>query len=106
MTYDGYLPAGVNGLLSAAIVFICICRARKINRTVLWRVRVGYIGLLMGAAANGFSPWLWELPSWPSVAFAFAVVLKLAIESRDWRDGPPFTSTGPAPLGDFPEISQ
>jgi len=100
MTYDTYLPAGVNGLLSGVIVFICICRARKINKAVLWRVRIGYIALLMGAATNGCSPWLWELPHWPSVAFTLAIVLKLIIESRDWRHGPPFTSTGPAPLGD------
>jgi len=100
MTYDSYLPVGINALLSAGIVFICICRARKINKAVLWRVRIGYIGLLMGAAANGFSPWLWEHPGWPSVAFTLAIGLKLVIESRDWRHGPPFTSTGPGPLGD------
>lgn len=100
MTADAYLTAGLNGLLSGAIVFICICRARKITSEVLWRIKAAYALLLMGAAANGFSPWLWDFPGWPSVFFDFAILAKLLIESRDWRDGPPFTATGPAPLGD------
>lgn len=104
MTTDTYLTAGLNGILSGAIVFICICRARKITSAVLWRIKGAYAVLLMGAAANGFSPWLWDYPGWPSVFFDLAILAKLLIESRDWRDGPPFTATSPAPLSASSEV--
>ena len=72
-----YLPAGINGVLSLAIIFVCICRSAKITPNVIRRVKVSYVAMVMGAAANGASPWLLELPGWPSVAFAGCVFYML-----------------------------
>ena len=90
------LPAGINGLLSLAIMFVCICRLNLIGRRVLRRVGVQYVLLLMGAAANGASPWLLEFPGWPSVAFAAAVLFMLCADSFQWRRGAPRSSIKPA----------
>ena len=101
MTSMEYLPAGLNAALSAAIVFVCICRADKITGSVLNRVKAQYVLMVMGACANGASPWLFDMPGWPSVFFTFAVLFMLAADSYQWRRGPPESSTGPAPLGDL-----
>ena len=69
MNSMGYLPICINGLLSLAIMFVCICRLDQIGHRTLRRVGAQYAVLLMGAAANGASPWLLEFPGWPSVAF-------------------------------------
>ena len=95
-----YLPVGLNGILSLAIIFVCICRADKITDGVLNRVKVQYVVMVMGAAANGASPWLFEMPGWPSVFFTSAVLLMLVADSYQWRNGPPETATGPAPLSE------
>ena len=95
-----YLPVGINGLLCLAIVFVCICRLDKIDKRVLLRVGCQYIVLLMAAAGFGFSPWLLDMPGWPSVFFAFAVLLMLVLDSYQWHAGPPESTTRPAPLAE------
>lgn len=96
-----YLPAGLNGLFSVAIIFVCICRLDKIDHRVLLRVGIQYVVLIMAAAGNGASPWLWNLPGWPTVFFSGAVLLMLVLDSYQWRSGPPESATGPVPLGEF-----
>ena len=96
-----YLPAGLNGVLSLALIFVCICRAEKIKPAVLSRVKVQYVVMVMGAGANGASPWLFELPGWPSVFFASAVLFMLVVDSYQWRKGPPASATSPAPLSEI-----
>jgi hypothetical protein len=98
MIHVEYLTAGLNAMFSLAIVFVCICRADKITRPVLARVKLSYIVLVMAAASNGASPWLFELPGWPSVFFSGAVLLMLIADSFQWKNGPPESATGPAPL--------
>jgi hypothetical protein len=66
---------------------------------VFFRVKLAYVVLVMGAAANGASPWLFEMPGWPSVCFAGAVLVMLVSDSFQWMKGPPEAATGPAPLG-------
>jgi hypothetical protein len=95
-----YLPVGLNGILSLAIIFVCICRAEKIHGAVLVRVKFQYVVMVMAAAANGASPWLFELPGWPSVVFAGAVLFMLVADSYQWRKGPPASATSPAPLSE------
>lgn len=96
-----YLAVGLNGVLSLAIIFVCICRADKITGDVLNRVKAGYSVMVMGAAINGASPWLFEMPGWPSVGFAASVLLMLWTDSYQWRHGPPDSATGPAPLSEI-----
>lgn len=95
-----YLPAGLNGVLSAAIVLVCVCRLDKIRGQVLFRVSMQYVVMVMAAGANGASPWLFDLPGWPSVFFAGAVLFMLCADSYQWRTGPPESATGPAPLSE------
>lgn len=95
-----YLPVGLNGLASLAIIFVCICRSAKINHMVLNRVKTAYVVLVMGAAGNGASPWLFELPGWPQAIFAGAVLFMLVADSFQWREGPPASATGPAALSE------
>ena len=94
-----YFPVGVNGLLCLGIMFVCVCRLDKIDHRVLLRVGVQYVVLLMAAAGFGLSPWLWDMPGWPSVFFSFAVLFMLVLDSYQWRSGPPEATTRPAPLG-------
>lgn len=96
-----YLPAGINGVLSLAIIFVCICRADKITGSVLNRVKAQYVLMVMGAGVNGAAPWFHELPGWTSVAFSLVVLFMLVADSYQWRRGPPPSATGPAPLGDL-----
>jgi len=93
-----YLPAGLNGVLSLTIILVSVCRLNAIHKLVLFRVKVQYPMLIMGAAANGASPWMWEMPSWPSVAFSAAVLFCLVADSYQWRAGPPESATSPSPL--------
>lgn len=95
-----YFPVGINGVLSLAIIFVCICRSAKITPSVIGRVKVSYVVMVMGAAANGASPWLFELPGWPSVAFSGCVLFMLIADSFQWRNGPPTSATAPAPLSE------
>ena len=90
-----FVPAGINGLLSLAIVFVCICRLDQIGHRTLRRVGAQYVVMLMGAAANGASPWLLEFPAWPSVVFAGAVLFMLCADSFQWRRGAPRSSMKP-----------
>ena len=90
-----YLPAGINGVLSLAIMFVCVCRLNLIGQRVLRRVGAQYVVMVMGAAANGASPWLLEFPGWPSVAFAAAVLFMLCADSFQWRRGAPKSSIKP-----------
>lgn len=100
MNHLDYLPAGINGLASAVIIFVCVCRLDKIDKKVLLRVGIQYIVLLMAAGGNGASPWLFEMPGWPQTLFTCAVLFMLVADSFQWRHGPPASATGPAPLGD------
>jgi heme A synthase len=100
MSNPEYLPVGLNGLTCAIIVFVCICRLDKIDKRVLLRVGVQYVLLLMAAATFGASPWLFDMPGWPSVFFSGAVMIMLVADSYQWRRGAPASATGPAPLGD------
>lgn len=93
-----YVPVGLNGLASLAIIFVCICRSDKIHRGVLTRVKASYVLLVMAAAGNGASPWLFELPGWPQALFTGAVLFMLIADSFQWRGGPPASATGPVPL--------
>jgi hypothetical protein len=95
-----YLPVGLNAVLCGAIVFVCICRLDKIDKRVLMRVGVQYVLLIMAAFTFGASPWLFDLPGWPSVFFAFSVLFMLVADTYQWRRGPPPSTTGPAPLGE------
>lgn len=98
MINDVYFWAGVNAVLSLSIMFVCVCRLNAITRCVLMRVKLGYVMLLMGAAANGMAPWKFEMPGWPSAAFAAAVLVQLVADAFQWRAGPPVSATGPADL--------
>lgn len=93
MTSTEYFWAGLNGLASFAIMFVCVCRLKAITPRVLLRVKVSYLLLLMGAAANGMAPWKFELPGWPSTAFAVAVLLMLLADAFQWLHGPPKAAT-------------
>ena len=90
-----FMPAGLNGLLSLAIMFVCVCRLDQIHHRVLRRVGAQYVVMVMGAAANGASPWLLEFPAWPSVAFSGAVLFMLCADSFQWRRGVPRSSMKP-----------
>lgn len=94
-----YLPVGLNAFLSAAIGAACLCRLKKMNCAVLARIKLAYLLLLMGAAANFMSPWKFEMPGWPSVLFSASVLAILLADANQWRRGPPRESTADrAPL--------
>ena len=97
---SSYLAVAINAALSIGICFICLCRCVATTRQVRMVVKLGYVALLMAAATNAFSPWLHDLPGWPTVIFVGGVALKLLIESRDWRNGPPDSASRPMPLLD------
>lgn len=98
---DTFLPAGLNGLVCAAIVFVCICRLDKIDKRVLLRVGSQYVVMVMAAAGFGASPWLFDMPGWPSVCFSGAVLYMLWSDSYQWQNGPPESATGPVPLSEI-----
>lgn len=98
---DTYLPVGLNAVFCLAIIFVCICRSDKMTKGVLLRVKVQYVVMVMAAFTFAASPWLFDLPGWPSVFFSFAVLFMLVSDSYQWRGGPPPAATGPAPLGDI-----
>ena len=97
---DSYLFAGLNGVASLAIIFVCICRADKMVDEVLIRVKAQYVVLVMASAGNAASPWLFEMPGWPQTAFTGAVLFMLVADSYQWRGGPPESATDHAPLGE------
>lgn len=93
-----YLAPGLNGVFSVAIIFVCVCRLDKIDKRVLLRVGLQYVILIMAAAGNGASPWLFHLPGWPQTLFTAAVLFMLIADSFQWRHGPPSSTTVPAEL--------
>jgi hypothetical protein len=93
------LTAMLNALASMVIIFVCICRARQMHKGVLVRVKLAYLGLIMGAFTNAVSPGLGELPGWCSITFTLAVLVMLFADSFQWRNGPPKSTTEPASLG-------
>jgi hypothetical protein len=95
-----YIPVGLNGIFSLAIIFVCICRLAAIRDRVLLRVSTQYVVMVMAAAANGASPWLFDMPGWPSVVFSVAVLYMLVADSYQWRNGPPECASSPAPLSE------
>lgn len=88
-----YFWAGLNAILSGAIVFVCVCRLNKTNKKVLLRVKLSYLVLLVGVAANGMAPWKFEIPGWPSVLFAASVLYHLVSDAFQWKTGPPTSAT-------------
>lgn len=97
---DSYFFAGLNGLFSLAIIFVCICRADKMSEHVLGRVKAQYVLMVMASAGNAASPWLFEMPGWPQTAFTGSVLFMLVADSYQWRAGPPEAATDHAPLGE------
>ena len=95
--WTGWANAG----LSMVTIFVCICRARQMTRHVLIRIKLSYLGLIMGSFTNAVSPGLGEMPGWCSVAFAFSVLAMLVADSFQWRRGLPESATDRAPLGLF-----
>ena len=95
---DTYLTAGLNAIACGAIIFVCVCRADKMTKEVLSRVKLQYVFMVMAAAGSAASPWLYELPGWPTVVFSYAVLFMLVADSYQWRSGPPESATGPMPL--------
>lgn len=94
-------PGLFNALVSLGIIFVCVCRADKVTHHVLLRVKLSYLGLIMGAFTNAMTPWLHEAPGWGSAAFAFSVLTMLVADSFQWRRGAPESCTDRAPLGDY-----
>lgn len=92
-----HLLAVVNAILCLAIMGICICRLRLINKQVRLRVGVQYVVLLMAAAGLLLSPFLWEYPGWGTAAFVGAVLFMLCADSYQWQHGAPSSTTGPQP---------
>lgn len=104
---DLYLFALANAGLCGVIVFISVCRLNTMQGSVLLRVQSEYAGYIGAAFASALQPWWNEWPQWGSLAMAGALLLGLVASSHAWRrDKPPATATSPAPLSDFPEISQ
>lgn len=97
---DTYLPVGINAIACLSIIFVCICRADKMTRGVLNRVKAQYVVMVMAAGTSAASPYFFELPGWPAAIFSCAVLFMLVADSYQWRGGPPESATGPAPLGD------
>lgn len=95
-----YLPVGVNAILCAALMFVCVCRLAKIDKRVRLSVGIQYVLLAMASFTFGASPWMFDMPGWPSVVFTAAVLFMLVADSYQWRAGPPPSTTGPAPLGE------
>lgn len=95
-----YLFALVNLIFCAGICFICLCRNNVMNRRVLFRVRTEYAVYLGAALASG-SSFLWnEWPAWGQCGVSAALFYGLWSSGVGWKDGPPESATGPAPLGD------
>jgi len=96
-----YLPAGLTFILCAAIIFVCICRLDKIDKSVRLRVGFQYVVLLMAAAALALAPIFGQFPGWGVVVFAGAVLFMLLADSFQWHHGPPESASAPTPLSDF-----
>ena len=98
MTQEQLLFAGANLCICAIIVFVCMCRLHVMNKQVLFRVRVEYAIYIGGALACAFQPMWDEFPEWGTISLAFAFLVGLLLGGIGWRDGPPPSTTQPAPL--------
>jgi hypothetical protein len=82
---DVYAIAGLNFLLCAPCVFICLCRLNAMHSGVKWQVKAAYavgVGAFFYSAA---SPWAGEWPGLDSIAMSAWALWEL-LSSRDaWR---------------------
>jgi hypothetical protein len=93
-----YLFALANMSFCLGIFFVCLCRLHVMNRLVLFRVRVEYAIYIGAAVASALSPMWGEWPEWGQTSMAAGFLLGLLLGGIGWRDGPPESTTQPAPL--------
>jgi hypothetical protein len=102
-----YLLAMLNLVLSVPSIVICICRLNTMGHDTLMRVKFEYafgVGVLVFSALR---PLIDEWPGYATIGTTLLILVNLASSSNAWRgDTPPPSATGPAPLGNQPEIPQ
>lgn len=82
------------------IFIVCLCRLHVMNKNVLLRVRLEYALYIGGSWVAGLSPMWGEWPEWGSATLATVFFVGLLLGGIGWREGPPESTTSPAPLGD------
>lgn len=93
-----YLFSVANFVICFSIVFVCLCRLHVMNRRVLFRVRLEYAVYIGVAVASALSPMWGEWPEWGQTCLSAGFLIGLMIGGVGWKDGPPESVTGPAPL--------
>lgn len=80
----------LNFILCSAIGWSCLCRISVMSGpSTLTRYRAKYVAMLVAFTASGFSWLVGDLPHWPQVMVALAVLLDVGSSARLWRFGPP-----------------
>lgn len=97
---EAYLFAAANFAFSIGIIIICLCRNNVMNRRVLMRVRSEYAFYIGAAMASAVSPWWGEWPEYGQLGVTVALFWGLWSSGVGWKEGPPESATGPAPLGE------
>ena len=86
MTWEAYqLTAIINLATCLAICASCLCRLNaRISKRNKY-VRLGYGALLLAAAGFGFGPLWGQWPTIDAAAFAYGVLLYLALTAKQFH---------------------
>lgn len=84
------MPAVINTVLCAALVWTCFCRFVKTNHETIPSVRFGLFVLAVTSLACAVAPWSWGYrPEWPGLLLASGMLATQVATARFWAYGTP-----------------